>query len=713
MADTIWGSTKKPVSSRKLSEIIEGIEGLEGTLYVGYPVLGTPSGAFPFDAVFLGPHHGVIVLDVVEGRSIGDFRARQDDLFTKLQSKLIQYPELVSRRKLDVPLTTVTFAPASNLDNVDDDDEDHPVVDEHGLADKLSAPSWNGGPKYRALAAAIQSLSNIRKGRKRREVSRDDSRGAKVRNLEESIANLDFDQGAAVIETVEGIQRIRGLAGSGKTIVLALKVAYLHAQHPDWKIAVTFNSRSLKGQFERLINTFVIEQTSEEPDWERVQIIHAWGAPGGGPRNGLYYTFCRLNEVDYYDYGSASRKFGKSDPFGEACQAALNSAKTPKEEYDAILVDEAQDFSAAFLRLCYALLKEPKRLVYAYDELQSLTDSSLPPPDELFGKNPDGTPVVTFAAPRTGEPKQDIILERCYRNSRPILATAHAMGFGIYRPNGLIQLFDQNTLWLDVGYRIHSGSLEDGKKVSLERTPETSPAFLETHSPVDDLILFKSFESAEEQDDWLVSQIEKNIHEDELFPEDIVVINPDPIKTQKAVAAARTKLFAKKINSSLAGVSTSADVFFANNLVTFTGIFRAKGNEAAMVYIINADDCFGSWSPYLLARARNQLFTAMTRSKAWVRVLGIGKQMDKLIEEYEGIKQHNFRLDFKYPTAEEKKTLKLISREVPDKRRGRGKTVKPEDVDSFLELLESGELDVEQLTPRQKERLQRALRSRK
>jgi superfamily I DNA and RNA helicase len=30
-------------------------------------------------------------------------------------------------------------------------------------------------------------------------------------------------QSKAVIETVDGVQRIRGLAGSGKTIVLALK----------------------------------------------------------------------------------------------------------------------------------------------------------------------------------------------------------------------------------------------------------------------------------------------------------------------------------------------------------------------------------------------------------------------------------------------------------------------------------------------------------
>ena len=38
--------------------------------------------------------------------------------------------------------------------------------------------------------------------------------------LENSIAALDRSQSKAVIETVDGVQRIRGLAGSGKTIVL-------------------------------------------------------------------------------------------------------------------------------------------------------------------------------------------------------------------------------------------------------------------------------------------------------------------------------------------------------------------------------------------------------------------------------------------------------------------------------------------------------------
>jgi superfamily I DNA and RNA helicase len=118
----------------------------------------------------------------------------------------------------------------------------------------------------------------------------------------------------------------------------------------------------------------------------------------------------------------------------------------------------------------------------------------------------------------------------------------------------------------------------------------TSPHFLESHSPVEDLIVFKKFDDSDQQDNWLIDQIKKNITDDELSADDIIVINHNPLTTRKDVAAARSKLFQMGIKSSLAGVSSSPDVFFENDLVTFTGIFRAKGNEAAMIYIINAQE---------------------------------------------------------------------------------------------------------------------------
>ena len=301
------------------------------------------------------------------------------------------------------------------------------------------------------------------------------------------------------------MQRIRGLAGSGKTIVLALKAAYLHAQHPDWRIAVTFYTRSLKGHFQRLINNFSLEQTHQEPDWENLRIMHAWGGASSYESDGVYHEFCRAHEVEYLTFGSARQRFGAERGFRLACELAVGQANESRPLYDAILIDEAQDLSPAFLQLCYKFLKEPKRLVYAYDELQNLSEESMPSPEDVFGRKNDGSPVVSFDNTDSDGPRQDIILEKCYRNSRPVLVTAHALGFGIYREpprhgdTGLIQMFDNSQLWTEVGYKVKGGRLNDGQPVTLERTSDTSPKFLENHSPIDDLVQFFSFDDEEDK----------------------------------------------------------------------------------------------------------------------------------------------------------------------------------------------------------------------
>ena len=184
------------------------------------------------------------------------------------------------------------------------------------------------------------------------------------------------------------------------------------------------------------------------------------------------------------------------------------------------------------------MLREPKRLVYAYDELQNLRLQSLPSPEEIFGVDEHGVPNVTFRPSEDGQPEQDIILEKCYRNSRPALVTAHALGFGIYRKpvgeddSGLVQMFDQSALWEEIGYHVEAGSLEDGKHVVLERTNKSSPEFLESHSDIDDLIMFKQFDSKEEQDQWVANEIQTNLTEDELRPDDIIDDQPEPCHNQ-------------------------------------------------------------------------------------------------------------------------------------------------------------------------------------
>ena len=207
--------------------------------------------------------------------------------------------------------------------------------------------------------------------------------------------------------------------------------------------------------------------------------------------------------------------------------------------------------------------------------------------------------------------------------------------------------------------------------VTLCRTRETSPKFLEDHSPVGDLIRFKSFADEIEQAEWLAVEIGRNLEEDDLTRNDIMVINPDPLTTRKKVGVIRARLLEMGIQSHLAGVDTDPDVFFEPNAasVTFTGIHRAKGNEAAMVYIINADDCQAA--AFDLARIRNRLFTAITRSKAWVRVLGVGQCMKELTREFQELKARGFALDFRYPSAEERARLRVIHRDMTQAERRR------------------------------------------
>ena len=671
--DIVRGISQKPVASAELYRVLRNQVDLHGQLFIGYPIVGTPAGPFMLDALWISKQSGMVVFDLIEGRQLGDHGSRQDEAATMLEARLKTHKELISRRNLLIPIHTVSYFPSPVPPNLSQSNPDYAVAYENNIVEILRGLEWltpNDDIFEKALSA-VESVSSIRQDKARRVVRSEDSRGAKLKKLEDSIATLDHKQSVAVIETVDGVQRIRGLAGSGKTVVLALKAAYLHAQHPEWRIAVTFNTRSLKEVFRRLINNFTIEQASREPDWERVRVVNAWGAPGRSDRDGMYYEFCREHNVEYLNFRAARTRFS-GDVFGEICDRASLQVQEAKELYDVILIDEAQDFSPAFLRLCHRMLTDRKRLVFAYDELQSLSGASLPSPTDIFGDSKSGGTSGQQDDVGDESRRDDIILDKCYRNSRPVLVTAHALGFGIYRQpptgteTGMVQMFDRTELWTDVGYRVLGGTLGDGQEVSLYRPADTSPSFLENHSDPDDLIQFITFDNEHEQALWLAEEIRKNLTKDELRADDIVVINPNPLTTRANCGLPRELLARMNINSHIAGQDTNPDMFYMTGTesITFTGIYRVKGNEAGMVYVIHAQDCHSTARN--LATLRNQLFTAITRSKAWVRVVGVGPDMRALQSEFERLEAEQFTLKFTYPTAEQRQQLRLVHRDIAE-----------------------------------------------
>lgn len=183
---------------------------------------------------------------------------------------------------------------------------------------------------------------------------------------------------------------------------------------------------------------------------------------------------------------------------------------------------------------------------------------------------------------------------------------------------------------------------------------------------------------------------------DELRYNDIIVINPNPITTRANVANLRTMLFDEGIQTHIAGVDSAPDVFFSeDDSIVFTGIYRAKGNEAGMVYIINADECFTGDN---LAKVRNILFTAITRSKAWVRVLGVGEKMKLLMEEYKKVKDNRFTLNFVYPTKEQRRHMNIVNRDKSDAEKNAVKTTNRE-LDKVISGLQNHTLYKEDIDP--------------
>ena len=343
-----------------------------------------------------------------------------------------KYDSLRKGRELGFTIQTVTLFPV--LDSFWQH-EDLQAADVQGLPGLLQSFSPLPLAYEKPLNAALQRVSTLRPTKKRTSVAKTTSRGAILKRLEQEIANLDQWQKAAAIGSPEGPQRIRGIAGSGKTVVLALKAAYLHAQNPTWTIVVTFYTRSLYQQFKDLIRRFTFEHLGDEPDWQKLRVMHAWGA---GERDGVYKEIALNIGAEPRDFLYGQNSYGRQNAFSGLCGELLAALQGQEKRplYDAVLIDEAQDLPESFFRLVYEFTRMPKRIIWAYDELQNLSETATPPPESLFGKDADGRPHVKLSG---GGAPQDIVLPICYRNTPWALTLAHALGFGIYRREGLVQ----------------------------------------------------------------------------------------------------------------------------------------------------------------------------------------------------------------------------------------------------------------------------------
>ena len=666
MMETVFGASRGTIAVESLRAALNGMD-VAGTLYLGYPILATADARVFVDALLVSGSHGLVAFDLSSSldarpadRQLEDLAERQEGIHASLYNKLNKYRNLRRNRSMAVPIRVVTCH--ATLEEVIQED-DIVACRPDALPNVMDAFEPVADDLLRPLNAAIQRVSTLRPHKARRNVQMDNSRGAKLKKIEKEIANLDRWQNRGAIEYTNGPQRIRGLAGSGKTIVLALKASYLHVRHPEWKIVVTFQTRSLYQQFRNLIRRFTYDLIDDEPDWDHLMVMHAWG---GSRSPGVYSSICGYYEAPLQSWQTAQSRYG-TQAFKGICEEvnAVIRTRGPKSVFDAILIDEAQDFPVSFYRMIYNVVASPHRIIWAYDELQNLGDYEMQSEHELFGTDEDGQPLVTLRN-EPNKPREDIVLPVCYRNTPWALSAAHALGFGIYRPEGLVQMFEEPAIWSRIGYDIEHGKLEHGARVVVRRGTDSYPAYFNELLDPEDALRCTVFPNVGAQYDALAEAIWKNLHEDELDPTDILVVLPGASTSRTEATSIRRILFGKNIQAHLVGVTTSADRVFQPGSVAITHIYRAKGNEAPMVYFVNADSCQTDME---LSRKRNFLFTGITRSMCWVRIFGVGDRMRALQAEVDEVRSRGFKLEFEYPDRERLKHLAKIHRDRTDEDR--------------------------------------------
>lgn len=102
------------------------------------------------------------------------------------------------------------------------------------------------------------------------------------------------------------------------------------------------------------------------------------------------------------------------------------------------------------------------------------------------------------------------------------------------------------------------------------------------------------------------------------------------------------------------------------------------------------------------------LFTAITRSRAWVRICASGPERTRISLELQQVQDHDYRIAFRVPTPTQLADLRRVNRERT--RAEAASVVKVEQrAASLLEALENREVELEDLDPQLRSRLRELL----
>jgi len=461
----------------------------------------------------------------------------------------------------------------------------------------------------------------------------------------------------------EGPQRIRGVAGSGKTMLLCQKAAYMHTRYPEWDIALVFYTQSLYHEIEQKVRESV-GRLGGTWDPKKLMIFHAWGSM---KKPGFYSTIRDFHHAKKIPNDQIPYSYGV-DELAYLSKKLLETTRiTPM--FDAVLIDEGQDLitekpellqngKQPIIWLAYQALKRiypddkiVRRLIWAYDEYQCTFSQKIPTSGELFGNDPEL--IKAFSGMDKNGVRKSVIMKKCCRTPGPVLIAAHAFGMGLLYKDGMLAGPTSKEEWEALGYEV-DGAFRPNNEITLSRPEKNSRNILSRAYPSFPFVGFKGlFASKQVEYAALASSIEKMCREDYLDPmRQLLIIPLDFTRENLHIMAA--ELVKKKINyyNVTAPVKNVIDFFPIHSIldkfreefcVTISSVARAKGNESDVVFVTDLEKVARNEADVNL---RNQLFISMTRTRGLVNVSGTGEY--PLYKELRQIIQSGNQIKFTY-----------------------------------------------------------------
>ena len=187
-----------------------------------------------------------------------------------------------------------------------------------------------------------------------------------------------------------GHQLVRGVAGSGKTIVLTCRARHLRELHPDWRILVLCFNRVLADHLARTIGTH-----------ERLQVMtfHAWCT--------RELRLAKIPMPPTPERGQAWHAYWEGVP--SLLLDGYTTGEATTGTYQAILIDEGQDFGKDWYRaILRALDPTTNSLFIALDSSQNIYNRKI-------SWRELGVQIVGHSR----------VFRTNYRNTRPILDAAY------------------------------------------------------------------------------------------------------------------------------------------------------------------------------------------------------------------------------------------------------------------------------------------------